>query len=241
MILNKKFKSIMIISDTQEPCSHVDAIRFCAAVKAKYKPELVVQIGDYCDFGSFSSFDQDPDYLSPNDELKKVKKATKKWAKLFPNLYITLGNHEMRLYRKALKAGLPASVLKSFNDIVGAPKGWKFVESVRLNWDKVRERVLFIHTGSGASTKDALAPKVHANVVHGHLHSNFWLKWHSTSDALHWDMNVGCLIDDKSIVFKYNKNQIKRPILGCGVIVNHLPILVPMILNKNGRWIGKVL
>ncbi len=240
MKIDKKFNKIMIISDTQEPCAHQDALDFCKAVKKRYKPDLVVQIGDYCDFGSFSAFDQDPDYMSPSDELKRVQEATKKWAKIFPKLYITMGNHEMRLYRKALKAGLPKQVLKNFGDIIQAPKGWQYVDRLKVNWDDVKRRILFVHTGTGATTKAGLAPSQHANVVHGHIHSSYWIKWNSTADALHWDMNVGCLIDDESIVFKYNKQQTKRPILGCGVIVDNLPILIPMILDKKGRWIGRL-
>ena len=238
--IDKSIHSIMIISDTQEPCAHPDAIDFCYAVKERYKPQLVVQIGDYCDFGALSNFDLDPDYLSANDELEKVIDKTFEWGNLFPNMYITMGNHEMRLYRKALKAGLPRQVLKDFNEIICAPKGWKFVEKLKVNWDDIRRRILFVHTGAGANSKDALAPSQHANVVHGHLHANFWIKWNSTTDAAHWDMNVGCLINDNSVVFKYNKQQTKRPIYGCGVIVNNLPILVPMILDNHGRWIGKL-
>ena len=240
MKLNKKANSILVISDTQFPCEHRDALNFVKAVKKRYKPDLVVQIGDIADFGSMSNYDTDPDYLSPKNELEAVKKRVAKWSKVFPKMYVTLGNHEMRLYRKALKAGLPESVLKSFNDIVGAPKGWKFTERLKLNYKDVRRRILFVHTGTGATSKQGLAPTENANVVHGHIHASYWVKWHSTSDALHWDMNVGCLIDDESIVFKYNKQQTKRPILGVGVIKDNLPVLVPMLLNGKGRWIGRL-
>jgi hypothetical protein len=32
-----------------------------------------------------------------------------------------------------------------------------------------------------------------------------------------------------------------RPIIGCAVIINGLPKLIPMVLNKSGRWIGKII
>jgi len=32
------------------------------------------------------------------------------------------------------------------------------------------------------------------------------------------------------------KTQKSRPIIGCGVILNGLPKLLPMVLNKGGRW-----
>jgi hypothetical protein len=53
-------------------------------------------------------------------------------------------------------------------------------------------------------------------------------------------MVVGCLIDDKSMAFAYNKLQLKRPLIGVGIILDGQPKLLPMILNKEGRWIRKI-
>jgi hypothetical protein len=54
-------------------------------------------------------------------------------------------------------------------------------------------------------------------------------------------MNVGCLINQKSMAFDYAKNFRTRFIVGCGIILNGIPRLLPMVLNKEGRWIGKIL
>jgi hypothetical protein len=42
-------------------------------------------------------------------------------------------------------------------------------------------------------------------------------------------MTIGCLIDDASLAFAYNKNTLKRPIIGCGAILDGQPKLLPMI------------
>ena len=236
--LNGDFDKILAISDIQEPWAHPDAYDFIKKVKDVLQPKLVVQIGDYADFGPFSNFTPEPEGLSAKSELDGVKEKTKIWAKMFPNMYITLGNHEMRLYRKSKEAGLPPQVLKQFNDIVGAPEGWIFVDKLKVNWSDPVKRILFVHTGPGAKTHTPLSVKEHARVVHGHLHSSFWIKYHSTTDALLWDMNIGCLIDGQSPVFNYDKKNILRPILGTGVIIDGQPRLVPMILNRRGRWKG---
>ena len=34
---------------------------------------------------------------------------------------------------------------------------------------------------------------------------------------------VGCLIDDASLAFAYNKNTLKRPIISCGAILDGQP------------------
>ncbi len=53
-------------------------------------------------------------------------------------------------------------------------------------------------------------------------------------------MTVGCLVDSHSLAMAYNKNNLKRPVIGCGVIIDSIPQLIPMVLNKAGRWIGRL-
>jgi hypothetical protein len=38
----------------------------------------------------------------------------------------------------------------------------------------------------------------------------------------------------------YNKNNLKRPVIGCGIIVDSIPQLIPMVLNSKARWVGKL-
>ena len=40
--------------------------------------------------------------------------------------------------------------------------------------------------------------------------------------------------------FKYAKNFIKRPIISCASIVDSVPQLHPMFLNKDGKWTGQI-
>ena len=53
-------------------------------------------------------------------------------------------------------------------------------------------------------------------------------------------MTVGCLINPKSLAFAYGKNFSKRPIIGMGVILDGVPVLIPMLLDKHGRWDGRI-
>ena len=236
----KLTKRILVVPDLQIPCQHKQAYDFLAAVKKKFKPTMVVQIGDLVDFGSISSYDADPDYVSPSVEMELVKEDVKLLASIFPKMYITLGNHEMRLYRKLKKAGLPLSVLRSFNDILDAPEGWNFSVELRLFWNNPKKRIRFIHTESGANRKRGMKSGFFTNIVHGHIHTDFSIQYTSTVESLYWNMNVGCLIDDEAIVFQYNKQQSLRPIYGCGIIESGQPKLIPMLLERGGKWIGKV-
>ena len=55
-----------------------------------------------------------------------------------------------------------------------------------------------------------------------------------------WGMNVGCLIDDQKLAFEYNKINPNKPMLGTGVVVEGVPLLIPMILDAKGNWNGKL-
>ena len=73
----------------------------------------------------------------------------------------------------------------------------------------------------------------------GPHHGVFDICYLGTPYSLNWGMTVGCLIDDASLAFAYNKNTLKRPIIGCGAILDGQPKLLPMILEKGGRWTGE--
>lgn len=60
------------------------------------------------------------------------------------------------------------------------------------------------------------------------------------SEGLYWSVIAGCLIDNDSLAFSYNKLSLKRPVIGTVVIIDGQPKLEPMILDSKGRWIGKI-
>jgi hypothetical protein len=53
-------------------------------------------------------------------------------------------------------------------------------------------------------------------------------------------MNVGSLINQKSLAFAYAKNFKTRFILGSAMIVEGYPKLLPMVLNNKGDWIERL-
>ena len=77
------------------------------------------------------------------------------------------------------------------------------------------------------------------NVVQGHYHTEFSIHYSSSPAQLIWSMQVGCLINDRSLAFAYNKTTLKRPILGVGMVIDSQPKLIPMII-KDGKWVGKL-
>lgn len=210
---------------------------FLKALKKKYKPDCVVNIGDELDYHAVSFHDADPELFSPADELKCAKLGVKLMGSIFPKMYLVESNHGSLVYRKQKFHGLPRSVFKSYRDILDAPKGWSWHMDLVLNLPD-KQKVYFHHGKSKAVMKTSQSMSM--NAVQGHFHEDFSINYWSSPMGLFWQMQIGCLIDKKSMAFAYNSNNLKRPIIGTGLIIGGQPVLEPMLLNKKGRWTGKL-
>ena len=144
------------------------------------------------------------------------------------------------LHRKAKTHGIPADMLKSYRDMLfpnGGGEGWDWKGSHRIplpNGDFVQ----FQHQASG-NLLDAAAHE-RCNLVIGHFHSKFSIEYSASRAAAYWAMFGGCLVDAKSLAFAYGNLFKNKPIIGCSVILDSLPLLIPMRLDSEGRWIGKL-
>lgn len=234
--MSKKAKSILVISDMHHPYSHPDTVPFLKAVKAKYKPDTVVCIGDEVDFHDSSFHDSDPDLDSAGIELAKAIKGLQPIYKLFPKVTVIESNHGSMVMRKALVGKIPRKAIKGYREVLDAPKGWDWV------FDTIVETemgpVYFCHGKTG--TPGRLAQLYGMSCVQGHFHEKSQVTYISTPDKLMFDSHTGCLADDKSLALGYNKVNAKRPIVSILVIINGVPQIVPMLLRKGGRWTGKL-
>lgn len=66
----RRSKSILVISDQHYPYNHPDIYAFLKALKDKYEPDRVINIGDELDYHAISFHDHHPDLLAPGDELQ---------------------------------------------------------------------------------------------------------------------------------------------------------------------------
>lgn len=232
----KKYKSILCLSDIHAPYAHPDMVRFLKAVKAKYKPDCVVGIGDEVDYHALSFHDSDPDLDSAGTELQKAIKCLRPLYKMFPKVTVIESNHGSMVLRKALHAGIPTKAIKTYNDTLEAPKGWKWVFDIRINTEL--GPVYFCHGKTSAPGR--LASQYGCSAVQGHFHERAQIHYISTPDKLMFDAHIGCLADDSSLALGYNKINVKRPIVSVLIIERGVPHLIPMILVKGGRWKGRV-
>jgi hypothetical protein len=232
----KKTKlTVMAIPDLHIPFHHKDAFRFLAAVKKKYNPGIVVNLGDMEDWHSISMHDHDPNGLSPGMELAALRKAIKPLFTMFPKLHICTSNHGNLPLRRAFKFGMPSELIKSFRDILEAPATWVWADQ----WEF--DNVVYEHGESFSGAQGAIK-SANANMqstVIGHIHAFAGIQYSANQKHLIYGFNVGCLIDREAYAFAYGKKIKAKPILGCGIIQNGIPTFIPMV-TRNGRWIGKL-
>lgn len=229
--------AILVISDSHFPYNHPDIIAFLKALKEKHKFDRVVHIGDEVDFHAISFHDHDPDLMSPGDELKTCINRLKPLYELFPKVDVLESNHGSLVYRKGKAFGLPRHVLKSYREVLEAPKGWNWHFELIIKASNGMP-IYFHHGKSGNGLK--LSQAMGMSVVQGHFHESMSIQYWANPLGLYWSMQVGCLIDKSTMAFEYCKNNLKRPLIGCGVILNGHPKLEPMILDSKGRWIKRL-
>lgn len=181
--------------------------------------------------------DHSPDLLSPEDEFSLAIKRLKYLYKIFSEVEVLESNHGSLAYRRASKNGLPKRVMKSYNDILEAPKGWHWHQDLIL-YGSDGNPIYFCHGQSSDVLRNSKNKSM--SYVQGHHHSKFEIRYWANSLNLYWGVTSGCLIDYKSLAFDYGRTILEKPILGCTIIKNGHPMLIPLVLNKNGRWIGKL-
>jgi transcriptional regulator with XRE-family HTH domain len=228
---------ILVISDMHIPYHHEDLIPFLKAIKKKYNPDRIICIGDELDNHSMSYHETDPDSYNAGHELTRARVTIKEIEKLFPQMDLVDSNHGSLYYRKAKTHGIPREAMVPYNDLLGVGDGWKWHFDLTLTMSD-GNKAYFHHGKTGDAL--TLSQRQGMSAVQGHFHSRFKCDYWSNTNGLYWGLQVGCLIDDHSMAFSYNKNTTDRPIIGCGMIINGVPKLLPMMKKKGGKWDGEL-
>jgi metallophosphoesterase superfamily enzyme len=234
----KKEKCILVISDIQAPFHHKDTMKFLKAVKKKYKPTRVVNIGDLSDSYCLTAWQKDPDGISANEEISRLLDFTDEYCKVFPKGDILISNHDLRLQRAAVRAGIPRHFLKDYHEWMGLSKGWKFHQELTI------DDIMFTHGDEGgAGGAHATLNRVKhygMSCISGHLHTKSEIQYLATRDKLMFGMQVGCLIDRHQLAFAYAKTALRKPVLSVGLVLDGVPMIIPMLLDDEGNWAGRL-
>tara|TARA_A100001515_G_scaffold20320_4_gene15129 strand:- start:1122 stop:1820 length:699 start_codon:yes stop_codon:yes gene_type:complete len=229
-------RCVLVISDLHIPYHHKDSFDFLREIKKQFKPDFVVNIGDLLDFHAISFHEHNPDLPSIGDELTISKNYIKELESIFPNVTEVHSNHSSLVYRRAIKYGMSAQFLRPYGEFLGTKK-WQWVDDLKLQMCNGKS-VYFTHGKSADVLK--VSQTMGMCCVQGHYHTKFSIGYWANPDDLYWGMQVGCLINQKSMAFSYAKNFSTRFVLGCGIIIEGMPRLLPMVLNEDGDWIKTI-
>ena len=229
-------KRILVISDMHLPYQHKDAIKFLTEIKKEFKPDRVINIGDLLDFHAISMHTHDPDLASAGHELTMARKYVRELESIYPQVTEVDSNHSSLVYRRAIKYGMSREFLKDYGDFLGTKK-WNWVDDLTITMSN-GQRCFFTHGRSADVLK--VSQTMGMSAVQGHYHTKFLISYWANPDNLFFSMNVGCMINQKSMAFHYAKNFKTRFILGCGIILDGIPRLLPLVLNDKGDWIKKI-
>lgn len=209
--------NVLVIGDLHLPFTDINYLKFCREQQERFNCGTVIQIGDIVDHHAQSFHASDADGLSARDELILAVKQLQDWYKVFPEVTITLGNHDRIIARKLFSVGISQRWMKPLGEVLETPN-WKFVEQI------IHNNIMYVHGEGGTAVKKASDEMI--SVCQGHLHTEGYIQF--LNGGKNFGMQVGCGIDFNTYAFAYAQRG-KRPVLSCGVVLNQSPILIPMI------------
>jgi metallophosphoesterase superfamily enzyme len=227
---------VLIIGDTHLPYELEGYLEFCKSVKKQYRCHRVIHIGDFIDHHALSFHDSEPMLQGVTGEFESSYERASEWYKAFPKATLIQGNHDRIPARQLRKIGMEPSIfMKPLAEIYGLPSGWDVRDSV------VIDDVLYHHgeTAGGVNgfRKDA-ETRMRCTVT-GHNHSNFGVSYTATDQELVWGLAVGCGVNQRHMAFAYGRHFAKKPVIGCGVVIDGVPHAVPMDLGSKIRRVGE--
>lgn len=236
-LLRGIYRSILGIGDLHAPYQHIDAFDFLYEIKKKYKPDLVIDGGDETDQHAWSFHEHNPMLPNPEEELSLAKREIKILEEIFPEMHLLESNHGSLVYRQQVAKGLPRGVFKTYNEIYGVSKKWQWHKDIVT---RMSNKMLCYWCHGKSSDVLKTSQSMGMSVVQFHYHEKMGVQYWGNPLGLYFAAQAGCLVDDNSLAMEYNKLNLKRPLIGSIIIVNGHPKPLPMVLNRRGRWIGKL-
>jgi predicted phosphodiesterase len=224
----KKYNKILVLPDMHIPFMDWAAVKLAANWVRKHEPDLVIQLGDLFDQKAWSKFPKEPDDLSPNDEIEITLEAVKRLNKMFPEMQILFGNHDLRISKKSLDVGFTRHLLRDLQDIFPYD-GWNWWSNPRekLVVNTTRGPILFVHGDEDKGDAVSKSRLFGLSVVQGHDHQ-FKCSYTSTLNGTVFGLSSGHLMDQESKGARYANRQGKYPVKGFTIIKYGIPYFLPI-------------
>ena len=183
-------KSILVIPDCQvKEGVPLDHLRWLGNYIVSKRPDIIVNIGDFADMASLSSYDKGKKSFEGRRYSKDIKAAKDGMEALLaplhalqlaqrrnkhkvyqPEMHLTLGNHENRINR-AINDDPKLEGLISVKDLEYEKYGWHvhdFLEIVSIRGIAFSHYFVTGLAGRPSSTANAQLNKTHSSCISGH-------------------------------------------------------------------------
>lgn len=209
---------VMVVGDLHAPATHPGYLSFIQDTYAQWDCNQLVFIGDVVDLHaiSFHSLELDAENVFQESEL--AAEHLSRWYTAFPKARVCIGNHDERVIRKASSVGIPEMMMRPYKELWDTPK-WDW------NYEFYIDGVRYTH-GTGTSGERPAYTNARASMtstVMGHTHTVGGVSFLAGPNGTIFGMNVGCGVDPQHPAMRYSRRWTKRPVLGCGVVIDGDP------------------
>ena len=226
-----KKNRVLVIGDIHCPCERKGYMQFTKDINKKYKCNQTIFIGDIVDNHAVSFYTKHPELPGAKDEYELAYEHIQRWYRAFPKAKIAIGNHDIRVIKAAESVGIPAKFLRDFAEVWNTPN-WIW------DWEFLIDDVVYTHGTrmSGIHPAYTNMRKMATSLVLGHNHSAAGIKYLVNARRRLFSMDVGCGVDDSSLAFVYGKHSRIRSVISCGVVIDGIPYLEIMPIQKGEKY-----
>ena len=215
-------KKILACPDIHFPYEDKKAWKLFLKVIKEIGPDIVVLTGDIIDFYAVSRFPKKKRKYDAQGEIaytnKQLDKLEAICTEVGVKVYVTLGNHDVRMERYLDKEAPQAAHLFSIAEALHFDeRGWEWCdynESIRIG------KINFTHDfGKHGATSLTTGPATYGdNVIYGHTHKLGVFYGGTIAGDTHVCMNTGWLGDVNYIDYAHKDKVRKEDQLGFGYI-----------------------
>lgn len=212
-------EKVLFIPDTHAPYHDPAAWKLLAnRVIPAWKPDIIVVLGDFCDFYAVSFHSRDPKRCSRLlDEIQEPRKMIAHLSKYGKRRVFVKGNHEFRLERYIHDKAPELDGLVDVDDMLQlSEQGWDVVEYKH----DYRLGLAFITHDTGRSGAHSTRNSMHDymdNVVIGHNHAMAYLVEGNAKGVPHVGASFGWLGDKSKVDYMYAIKAKRDWSLGFGI------------------------
>jgi len=214
---------VLAIGDTHCPAMHPRYPDFLADMASAWKIDRFVHIGDGVDNRAISFHAKEVGIHSIEEEIDLANEQIRQLVQAVGhNVDYLIGNHSALPSRQAAVVGLSKRHLAPITDVYPA---WSSKWRIHDRYADVSiDGVLYRHgdkgLGNAYNAAYRNAEKECKSVVQGHLHAQAGVVWGANSHTAYFGLQTGCGTDPRSPYLNYSRIYSKRPVLGCGIIID---------------------